>query len=66
MRAIHNFFIENEINGELIVLSKIKNFGLEFLDNLDTNLILTLEEGVSLNGWENLYQAQYVKKNLEN
>ena len=62
LRAIHNFFIENEINGELIVLNKIKNFSLEFLDNLDTNLILTLEEGVSLNGWGKLISSTIYEK----
>ena len=66
LKALYEYFVENEINGELIVLNKINDIKSELFNNIKTNLILTLEEGVSENGWgkmisSSIYKAKFNK-----
>tara|TARA_B100000029_G_scaffold499217_1_gene569321 strand:- start:315 stop:1298 length:984 start_codon:yes stop_codon:yes gene_type:complete len=66
--AIYDHFIQNEINGELIVLNKINDIKSELFNNIKTNQILTLEESISNNGWgkmisNGIYKAKFNKLN---
>ena len=64
LNAIYNYFIENEINGELIVFSKINDIKLKFIESIKTNNILTLEEGISKNGWGNMISSNIYKNKI--
>lgn len=51
LEAIIDLFIQHELNGEIIILKKIKNFNLNIFNKINSNKIITLEEGIPDHGW---------------
>ncbi len=65
LNAIYEYFIENEVNGELIVFNKINDNKSEAFENINSNNILTLEEGISKNGWGKMITSKVYEKKLK-
>ena len=64
LESIYNFFINHEIAGEIIVFSKIKSIDTSFTEIIQSNSVITLEEGVAENGWGKLISSDIYKKLL--
>lgn len=65
LEAIYDFFIENEINGELICFNKISEIDDNLFNDTNFKLVLTVEEGISKNGWGKMISNSIYKNRFK-
>jgi pyruvate/2-oxoglutarate/acetoin dehydrogenase E1 component len=67
LNLIKEIFIEKELIGEIICLKQLKPIDLLILNEVSTNKIITLEEGIVDYGWGRIISSYIydIKKNLD-
>lgn len=62
LEALQKFFLETEINGELIIVKKIKPIDCEVFKNIESKNIIIVEEGIKEFGWGTYILSKLINK----